>query len=211
MLHMLDQTALSRVRLPVGDMTKVEVRKKAAQLGFRTAHKPDSQDICFVTSGDYRDFIRQRHPEVDAPGKVLDANGVVVGRHPGTAGFTIGQRKGLGVAVGEARYVVDITPSEQTITIGTLDDLLTSTCTAKGMSWTNEPARAGDRVGVKVRYRSEPVLATVTGASDTVTVEFDTPLARPAPGQAMVLYDGEYVLGGGTIQTPDTGHQTPAS
>lgn len=198
-LHMLDQAALAKVRLPVGEMTKADVRKKAEELGFRTAFKPDSQDICFVTSGDYRDFLRQRLPEVDAPGDVLDTDGTVVGQHDGTAGFTIGQRKGLGVSVGEARYVVSIAPREQTITIGTYNDLLIGTCTAEDVAWTDEPVSVGDAVGVKVRYRSAPAPATVTEVGDTVTVSFDTPVPRPAPGQAMVLYDGDYVLGGGTV------------
>lgn len=198
-LHMLDQVALSKIRLPVGEMTKVDVRKKAEDLGFRTAFKPDSQDICFVTSGDYRDFLRQRLPEIDVPGDVLDVEGKVLGQHEGTAGFTIGQRKGLGVAVGEARYVVDIAPREQTITIGTRDDLLTGECAADQFSWTNIPGRVGDTVGVKVSYRSEPAPATIIGAGGTVSVSFHSRVPRPAPGQAMVLYDGDYVLGGGTV------------
>ena len=198
-LHMLDQSALARVRLPVGEMTKAEVRARASELGLRTASKPDSQDICFVTSGDYRDFLRGRHPEVDAEGDVIDVDGNVVGRHPGTAGFTIGQRKGIGVAVGEARYVVDIAPREQTITIGTYEDLLTDMCVAEDMRFTDEPIGDGAAVTVKVRYRSEPVPATVRRAGDRWIFRFATPQARPAPGQAIVAYDGEYVLGGGTI------------
>ena len=198
-LHMLGQDALSRVRLPVGEMTKAEVRSYAAEMGLRTASKPDSQDICFVTSGDYRDFLRSRHPAVDAEGDVLDIEGNVVGRHGGTAGFTIGQRKGLGVAVGEARYVVDIAPREQTITIGTHDDLLTDGCVAEDMRFTDAPIDHGAQVSVKVRYRSEPLPATVHRDGNRWRFTFDRPQARPAPGQAIVAYDGEYVLGGGTI------------
>mgnify|MGYP001819009210 FL=1 len=198
-LHMLDQAALGRIRLPVGEMTKQEVRQRAGELGLRTASKPDSQDICFVTSGDYRDFLRNRIPEVAAQGEILDIDGQVVGHHDGTAGFTIGQRKGLGVAVGEPRYVVDIAPREQTITIGTHADLLTSSCTATDMSFTHDPLAAGDRVEVKVRYRSEPVPAVVASAGPLWRFTFDEPIPRPAPGQAVVAYDGEYVLGGGTI------------
>ncbi|MGI9529841.1 MAG: tRNA 2-thiouridine(34) synthase MnmA, partial [Acidimicrobiia bacterium] len=198
-LHMLDQPALSRIRLPIGEMTKVEVRERAHGLGLRTAAKPDSQDICFVTSGDYRDFLRNQLPEVAAPGDVLDMDGEVVGRHEGTAGFTIGQRKGLGVAVGEPRYVVDIAPREQTITIGTRSDLLVASCTAIDMSFTHEPIAHGDEVQVKVRYRSEPVPAEVEVDDGLWTFVFEEPQPRPAPGQALVVYDGEFVLGGGTI------------
>ena len=202
-LHMLDQRALGRVRLPVGEMTKADVRTYAEGMGLRTATKPDSQDICFVTSGDYRDFLRKRHPEVDNEGDVLDMDGSVVGRHAGTAQFTIGQRKGLGVAAGEARYVVDIAPREQTITIGTYEDLLTDGCTAVDMRFTDEPIADGSRVTVKVRYRSEPVAATVNTDGDTWRFRFDERQARPAPGQAIVAYDGDYVLGGGTIIVDD--------
>jgi len=198
-LHMLDQGALSQVLLPVGEMTKSEVRERAHQLGLRTASKPDSQDICFVTSGDYRDFLRNHLPEVAAPGDVVDMDGTVVGQHGGTAGFTIGQRRGLGIAAGEPRYVVDIAPREQTITIGTYADLLVPSCTAIDMSFTDQPIATGDRVGVKVRYRSEPVPAAVEIEGGQWTFLFDEPQPRPAPGQAVVAYDGEYVLGGGTV------------
>jgi len=202
-LHMLDQEALSKVVLPIGEMTKVKVREYAHSMGLRTAAKPDSQDICFVTSGDYRDFLRGMHPEVDAPGDVLNINGEVVGQHPGTTNFTIGQRKGLGVSVGEPRYVVDIEPRAQTITIGRYEDLLVESCVAVDMRHTDTPSREGDRVSVKVRYRAEPVAATIASAGEGPdgrwSFRFDEPQAKPAPGQALVMYDGEYVLGGGTI------------
>ncbi len=198
-LHMLDQAALSKIRLPVGEMTKKDVRAKAAEMGLRTASKPDSQDICFVASGDYRDFLAQRHPDVAAPGDILDTAGAVVGEHPGTAGYTIGQRKGIGVAVGSARYVVDIAPREQTITIGTYEDLLVDGCSVDEMSFTHAPPGVGDTVGVKVRYRSEPAAATVVGTGHRWEFRFVEPLARPAPGQSLVMYDGEFVLGGGII------------
>jgi tRNA-specific 2-thiouridylase len=198
-LHMLGQDALSKVKLPVGEMTKVAVREYAQQRGLRTAQKPDSQDICFVTSGDYRDFLRGISPEVDAPGDVIDIEGTVVGEHSGTAGFTIGQRKGLGVAVGEPRFVLDVSPVERTVTIGTYDDLLVDGCVVTDMRLTGERPRTGDDVSVKVRYRSSPAPARILASGDTWRFRFDEPQPRPAPGQALVMYDGEYVLGGGTI------------
>ena len=198
-LHMLDQKALSMVKLPVGEMTKIMVREYAASMGLRTAAKPDSQDICFVTSGDYRDFLRNTHPEVAAPGAVLDTDGAVVGQHGGTAGFTIGQRKGLGVAVGEPRYVLDIAPRDRTITIGRYEDLLVDDCVVTDMRFTDLPPSEGDRVQVKLRYRSEPVEATITRAGETWHFLFEDRQPRPAPGQALVMYEGEFVLGGGTI------------
>ncbi len=198
-LHMLDQMALARVRLPVGEMTKVDVRAYAENLGLRTATKPDSQDICFVTSGDYRDFLRDRFPDIDRQGDVLDMGGNVVGQHDGTASFTIGQRKGLGVAVGEPRYVVDIAPREQTITIGTYEDLLAGDCLVDGLTFTHEPMSDGEHVEVKTRYRSEPVPATAQRIGDRWRFVFLERQPKPAPGQTLVMYDGEYVLGGGTI------------
>lgn len=198
-LHMLDQRALSKVRLPIGEMTKAAVREYAAGLGLRTAVKADSQDICFVASGDYRDFLRITHPEVAAPGTIVDTAGAVVGEHAGTADFTIGQRKGLGVAVGEARYVVDIDPRERTVTIGTRDDLLVAECVVRDMRLVHTAPRVGDRVSVKVRYRSEPVDATITEVGEQWRFVFDEPQVRPAPGQTLVMYDGEFVLGGGII------------
>jgi tRNA-specific 2-thiouridylase len=198
-LHMLDQEALARVRLPVGEMTKAEVRERAAQLGLRTADKPDSQDICFVTSGDYREFLRTRVPEIVSPGPIVDTDGEVVGEHDGTASFTIGQRRGLGVSVGEPRYVVDIEPRHQRVTIGTREDLLTDGCVATDMRFTHRPLDDGDRVDVKLRYRMDPVPAKVEVLDTRWRFAFDEPQPRPAPGQAVVAYDGEYVLGGGTI------------
>ncbi len=198
-LHMLSQEALTKIRLPIGEMTKEEVRDYATNIGLRTASKPDSQDICFVASGDYRDFLALRYPEVASPGSVLDMQGRIIGEHPGTAGFTIGQRKGLGVAVGSARYVVDIQPVAQTITIGTYDDLLVEGCVANEMSFTHRPPLAGEMVGVKVRYRTEPVEARIMAVGARWEFLFTTPQARPAPGQSLVMYDGEFVLGGGII------------
>lgn len=198
-LHMLDQEALARIKLPVGEMTKVEVRRRAEELGLRTASKPDSQDICFVTSGDYRDFLAERHPEVASEGDVLDMEGNVVGVHPGTSGFTIGQRKGLGVSVGSPRFVVDIEPRKRTITIGTYEDLVTTRCVVTEMSFTHEAPLVGDRVDVKVRYRSEPAAADIVAVGDRWDFSFVDPQPRPAPGQSLVMYDGEFVLGGGII------------
>ncbi len=198
-LHMLDQAALARVRLPVGEMTKVDVRAHARDLGLRTASKPDSQDICFVTSGDYRDFLRDRFPDIETRGDVLDMGGNVIGHHDGTASFTIGQRKGLGVAVGEPRYVIDIAPRDQTITIGTYEDLLARDCLVEDLVFTHESISDGARVDVKVRYRSEPMPATAYRIGNRWRFTFLDRQPKPAPGQTLVMYDGEYVLGGGTI------------
>ena len=213
-LHMLDQAALSRTVLPVGEMTKDTVRAVAADLGLRTAAKPDSQDICFVTSGDYRDFLAgylgSASDEGPSTGTIVDTDGEVVGTHSGTEAFTIGQRRGIGVSLGSPRYVVDIEPREQRITIGRFEDLLTSSILVSAMTFVDGPIRDGASVTVKVRYRSEPVPATVHRLDGgRWRIRFTERQPRPAPGQAAVLYDGEYVLGGGTVELPVDRSVTP--
>ena len=198
-LHMLGQPELSRIRLPIGEMTKTEVRRRAADMGLRTAAKPDSQDICFVGSGDYRDFLSENLPETALPGPVVDTTGAVLGEHDGVTGFTIGQRRGLGIAVGEPRYVVDIDPAERTVVVGTYEDLLVDGCTVSDVSFTSGSTPASAAVTVKVRYRSKAVGANLQPFGDTWEVAFDDPHPAPAPGQAAVFYDGDRVLGGGTI------------
>lgn len=198
-LHMLGQRQLERIVLPVGEMRKDDVRSHAARLGLRTASKPDSQDLCFV-AGDYRDLIRARFPEADRPGEIVDQGGAVIGEHDGTTGFTIGQRKGLGVAVGEPRFVTSIDAPKGRVVIGSREQLLSSGCSIDGMSWVSGSPPSDDRVEVKVRYRSEAVPARLDGRDDGWWVWFDEPQEAVAPGQAGVLYRGEEVLGGGTIE-----------
>ena len=198
-LHMLGQAELSRIRLPIGEMTKAEVRRRAAEMGLRTAAKPDSQDICFVGSGDYRDFLSENFPETALPGPVVDTAGTELGEHDGVSGFTIGQRRGLGIAVGEARYVVDIDPAERTVVVGTYEDLLVDGCTVSDVSFTSGSTPSSSAVTVKVRYRSDAVGANLQGSGSDWEVAFDEPHPAPAPGQAAVFYDDDRVLGGGTI------------
>jgi tRNA-specific 2-thiouridylase len=196
---MLGQPELSRIRLPIGEMTKTEVRRRAADMGLRTAAKPDSQDICFVGSGDYRDFLSENFPETALPGPVVDTTGAVLAEHNGITGFTIGQRRGLGIAVGEPRYVVDIDARDRTVVVGTYEDLLADGCTVSNVSFTSGSTPASTAVTVKVRYRSNAVGATLQSSGDAWEVAFDEPHPAPAPGQAAVFYDGDRVLGGGTI------------
>jgi len=199
-LHMLGQAELARIQLPVGEMTKVEVREVARSLGLRTADKPDSQDICFVGQGDYRDFLRQHFPDAARPGTIVDTTGEVLGTHEGSVDFTIGQRKGLGVALGEPRYVVDIEPKTATVMIGRKDDLLVAGCQVTGVSLISGADAPPSDVDVKLRYRARPVAAKVVPQADASwQVMFDEPQDGVAPGQAAVLYAGDEVLGGGTI------------
>jgi tRNA-specific 2-thiouridylase len=201
-LHMLGQAELSRIRLPVGEMQKSEVRELASSLGLRTATKPDSQDLCFVGHGDYRDFLREHHPETAIPGEIVDLEGTPLGNHAGTVDFTIGQRRGLGVALGEPRYVVDVEPDTARVVIGTKKDLEVRGCVVDGMSFVAGAPPASSRVQVKVRYRAKPVPAAARVEDHRWRVDFEEPQTGVAPGQAAVLYDGEEVLGGGTIVAP---------
>jgi len=199
-LYMLGQDELSRIRFPVGEMTKAEVRDRAAALGLRTAAKPDSQDLCFVGRGDYRHFLTENFPETARPGPILDRSGAVVGEHAGTAGFTIGQRRGLGIAVGEPRYVVDIEPASATVVIGRREDLLVDRCDVDGVTFVAGAPPDDAAVTVKVRYRSRPLPATlVEEEKGSWQIRFTDPQGSVAPGQAAVFYRGEEVLGGGTI------------
>ncbi len=199
-LHMLGQADLARVRLPVGEMTKDEVRAHAGRLGLRSAAKPDSQDICFVAGGDYREFLRTHFPAAARPGPIVDEQGRQVGTHAGTAGFTVGQRRGLGVAAGERRYVTSVDAPTATVTIGPRAALATAGCRVSGMSWVAGEAPAGRDVAVQLRYRSRPVPATLAPAGDDWELDFAAPQHGVAVGQAAVVYAGDEVLGGGTIE-----------
>ncbi len=199
-LYMLGQAQLSRIRLPIGELTKDEVRARAAELGLRVAHKPDSQDLCFVGAGDYRTLLRRIRPEVVAPGDVVDVDGTVLGRHDGTAGFTVGQRRGLGIAVGERRYVVEVRPETRTVVVGRREDLLAPGCVVEDVSFVAGSPPSDLGVEVQIRYRAAPVPARLHREADgRWFVEFAEPIEAPAPGQAAVFYRGDEVLGGGTI------------
>ncbi len=198
-LHMLGQPELGRLRFPVGEMTKDEVRRRAAELGLRTAGKPDSQDICFVGRGDYREFLREHFPASAAPGVVVDTDGNQLARHDGTAGFTIGQRRGLGIGGHEARYVVAIDAPTATVVVAERDRLLSRGCLLAGVSFTGSGPPATEQVDVQLRYRSAAVAARLRPSGAGWEVAFDDPQRAVAPGQSAVFYRGDEVLGGGTI------------
>jgi tRNA-specific 2-thiouridylase len=212
-LYGLRQDQLDHARFPLGELTKPEVREVARGLGLATADKPESQEICFVPGGDYRDALRERAGWEPVAGPLLDVDGERVGEHGGTAGYTIGQRQGLGVALGEPRYVSRIDPLTNTITLGRRTDLETNTIGLERASFVAGDAPGGRvtpfRAQIRIRHRALPVGATVRPASAIEparggrwVVETDAPVWAAAPGQAAVLYDGDVVLGGGRISRP---------
>jgi tRNA-specific 2-thiouridylase len=190
-LYMLGQRELARTLLPVGELTKAGVRHHAARLALRTADKPESMDVCFITRGSREYFVTERAGA--RPGRVVDATGADLGRHDGVAAFTIGQRRGVGVAAGERRYVVDLDATTATVTLGRRDDLLRDAVELRDLKFVNgapEPERALD---VQVRAHGAPT----SGSLDGTTVRLATPQPRVAPGQVVALYDGDELLGGG--------------
>ncbi len=198
-LYTMGQTELAQTLFPLGTYSKPLIRELAREMRLDLAEKPDSADICFVPDGDYRTFLRGRLPQ--AAGVVRDAAGHVVGEHDGVAGFTIGQRKGLGRAFGEKRFVTGIDATLNVITIGPEDELMARALLAEDVRWTAGAAPAAElRAHVKIRYRTPAAPATVTALdAGRVRVVFDTPQRAITPGQAAVFYDGDDVLGGGAI------------
>ena len=194
-LSMLGARQLDRVRFPVGSMTKTETREAAGDLGLRTAAKPDSQDICFVGTGDYRTFVGTHAPETRAAGSVVTTTGEVVGTHDGIADFTVGQRRGLGVAVGARRYVTRIEPETSTVVIGSREDLEVREIDLSELSWVSGSPPADSRLDVQVRAHGAAVPAEIDGSS----VRLDRPEHGVAPGQTASLYRGDEVLGGGIV------------
>lgn len=191
---------LPRMLLPVGDFHKPTIRQLAAEIGLRVADKRDSQEICFVTSGKHDEFVRARRSD-DLSGEIVTTDGTLVGRHPGIERFTIGQRKGLGVALGEPRFVVRIEPETRRVVIGERHELDRRDLTARRTNWLAEPSRGPFRCEVKIRYNSQATAATAELLpGDRLHVTFDEPRSSVAPGQAVVCYDGDRVLGGGWIE-----------
>jgi tRNA-specific 2-thiouridylase len=197
-LYMLGQAELSRVLFPIGAYRKEEVRALAAELGLPVAEKPDSADICFLPTEDYRDFIAQRVAQTE--GDIVDSEGRVVGRHRGLAAYTIGQRRGLGVAFGQRRFVTSLDPQRNIIFIGSEEDLYSDALTADSVRWVaGEPPAREFEADVKIRYRSEAARAHVRANEAGIEVRFQRPQRAVAAGQAVVVYRNDEVLGGGII------------
>jgi len=203
----LTQPQLARTLFPLGGLKKPEVRELARELGLPVAEKNDSQEICFVPNGDYASFIDAYFREQGiqpnrTEGDIVDTDGRVLGEHGGTHHFTVGQRRGLGVAAAEPLYVIATDPSTQRVIVGRNDDLLRESLTAREVNWISiEPIREERRASVKIRNKHVAASATLTPAGDdtSVMVRFDQPQRAITPGQAAVFYDGDLVLGGGWI------------
>lgn len=201
-LYNLTQEQLSHTLFPLGALTKTRVREIAAGLGFVNARKHDSQDICFIPDGDYGKFMEQYTGKTYPVGNFLDRNGAVIGLHRGAVRYTLGQRKGLGLAQGKPVYVCGKNMRDNTVTVGDNDSLFSQGLLAEDVNWISISALDTPmRLRAKTRYRQTEQWATVyPSGTDGFRLEFDEPQRAVTPGQAVVLYDGEIVVGGGTIK-----------
>ena len=200
-LYNLTQEQLKRTLMPVGEYTKEEVRVIAEKIGLLVADKPDSQDICFVQDGNYAAFIEEHTGKKASEGNFVTSDGTVIGRHKGIIHYTVGQRKGLGLALGYPAFVLEIRPETNEVVIGTYEESLTTVVRAKQLNFMSvEDLKEPLRVFAKIRYNHKGAWCTVERTKeDEVTCCFEEPQRAVTPGQAIVFYDGEYVLGGGTI------------
>ena len=203
---MLNQYKLGHTLLPLGGLSKEEIRAIAAEHHLVSARKSDSQDICFVPDGDYAGFIRRHTGREYSRGEFLNPEGKVLGIHEGIVNYTMGQRRGLGVSSNQGRlYVTNLDPAANTVTLGSNESLFSTTFTANRLNFIPfDTMNSTMRIKAKVRYRmiEQPCTVEQTG-EDTIRVTFDQPQRAITPGQSVVLYDGEYVVGGGVICPPE--------
>ncbi len=200
-LNVLGQAQLSRAMFPVGEYPKARVRQLAAELGLAVANRRDSQDLCFLGKGDYRDFLRLHAPDIMQAGPIMTTAGEVLGEHGGLANYTIGQRKGLGLSYREPLYVLATNPLRNALIVGTRDQLGRDFLTAEAVNWVSgSPPGSRFRAHVKIRYRAQPQPAeVVVPRADSFQVRFDEPQRDITPGQAAVVYADDSCLGGGVI------------
>ncbi len=192
---------LHRMLLPVGGYVKAEIRSLAAELGMRVADKKDSQEICFVTTGHHAEFVQARQPDANTRGEIVTTDGAIVAEHDGIEKFTVGQRKGLGVAMGEPYFVVEIEPQTCRVVIGKHEELGRNALIADRANWLITPPNEPRRCAAQIRYNSSAKPATLTPIDDhQFRVDFDEPCFGVAPGQAVVCYEKDRVLGGGWIR-----------
>lgn len=201
-LFSLTQEQLARAVFPVGALTKPAVRAAARRIGLQVAEKPDSQEICFIPDGDYAAFVARQEPAVVRDGAIVDQQGRVLGRHGGVHRFTVGQRKGLGVSAGAPLYVLRIEPQSATVTVGPRPALEQTTLTASGVNWiAGDAPAAWLPVAAQIRHRHRAAPGRVRALEDgRAELVFDEPQPAITPGQAVVFYDADFVVGGGWIQ-----------
>jgi tRNA-specific 2-thiouridylase len=204
MLHMLGQRELARALFPVGRLAKAETRRHAERLGLPVAGKPDSQELCFAPSGDAGGFLRQLAPELMRPGEVVDPDGRVLAHHEGAAAFTVGQRRGLGVSGPAPAYVLEIDAEANRVVVGPGELLARGGLVADRVSWVagEPPADGAFEAEVRIRYRGEDVPSVLEADGDLLRVTFRTPQRGVAPGQSVVVYREQELLGGGRIIEP---------
>ena len=199
----LPMEMLPFLHFPLGDLTKQEVREQARALGLVTADKPESQEICFVPTGDYRDLLEKRlearHPALE-PGRIIRRDGEVLGEHSGYANFTVGQRKGLGGGFGEPLYVIEIRADSREVVVGTAEEGGSRGVEIDELNWQATQPPNGSPIRVQIRYRAPAVSATVHSMDGPFTLVFDEPQQAVTPGQSAVFFEGERVLGGGRIE-----------
>ena len=195
---MLLEQRLNHLLFPLGNYLKSEVRELARQKGLPAADRPSSQDICFTSTG-CATFLSQRSTATQ--GEIINRRGEVLGKHKGMPFYTVGQRHGLGLAAAERLYVTNLEPDTNRITVGTEEELCSSSLTASRVNWVSgKPPSEPITVNAKIRYRSPEVAATLSPKSDSADIEFHRPQRAIAPGQAIVFYQDSKVLGGGTIE-----------
>lgn len=198
----LPREMLPSLLFPIGELTKAEVRTRARALALVTADKPESQEICFVPTGNYLDLLERRlgpvHPALE-PGAVVRSDGEIVGEHTGYAGFTIGQRKGLGGGFAQPMFVLEIRPDRREVVVGTHDELFRDAVLVADLNWLTDPPDIGTRVLAQLRYRAPAVEASIEEHSSMLALKLTEPHAAVTPGQSAVLFDGDRVLGGGRI------------
>jgi len=209
-LYMLTQEQLAQTLFPLADYPKEQVRKMANERGLGVGNKPDSQEICFVPNDDYASFVRERSSELVKPGHFVDLKGNSLGKHQGIIHYTVGQRKGLGVTFGKPMFVVGLNPESNEVVLGENSDVFTDTLWAIDLNWISIPyLKEPLKVEAKIRYNSSGVQATIypaeIGADHEVMVRFDEPQRAVTPGQAVVFYQGNLVVGGGIIRSDPRG------
>jgi len=203
-LHTPSKEQLAHVLFPLGELTKEEVRSIAHRRGLPVAEQEESQDVCFLADGDYRRFLTEQAPHLMRPGPIRDTSGRALGQHQGLPAYTIGQRKGLGISAPEPLYVLAIRPEENALIVGPAEELGRDECHVEGMHYiSGEAPTAPFRATAQIRSQARPASVTLTPLSGRkANVRFDEPQRDITPGQFLVLYDGEVVLGGGAICEP---------